>query len=94
EPTPFGLHDLKLAVAAVKEIKMPFGIVINRTNAPNTQTHVFCQEENCTLLGEIPNDRRIAEAYAKGQTLVDALPEYRDLFSKITKKIMKNGKRK
>ncbi len=94
EATPFGLHDLKLAIAAVKELKLPFGIIINRTNAQNTPTHAYCQKEKCTLLGEIPNDRRIAESYAHGQTLIDALPEYQGLFSEIAQKIVKNGKRR
>jgi len=30
EPTPFGLHDLKLAVDTLKELKKKFGVVVNR----------------------------------------------------------------
>ena len=32
EPTPFGLHDLKLAVDMVRELGLPFGVVVNRAS--------------------------------------------------------------
>jgi len=32
EPTPFGLHDLKLAIGAVKILGIPCGLVINRSD--------------------------------------------------------------
>lgn len=30
EPTPFGLHDLKLAADTTRELRKPFGVVVNR----------------------------------------------------------------
>ena len=30
EPTPFGLHDLKLARAAVRSLGIPAGLIVNR----------------------------------------------------------------
>jgi len=87
EPTPFGLHDLKLAVDTVREIAIPFGVVINRVGIGDERVHLFCREENVPILLEIPDDRRIAEAYSKGYLIVDALPEYRGLFESLTEKI-------
>lgn len=80
EPTPFGLNDLKLAVDMVRELQIPFGIVINRMGIGDDRVHRYCAGENITILLEIPDDRRIAEAYSKGMLIVDALPEYRGLF--------------
>ena len=32
EPTPFGLHDLKIAVALVRKMSIAFGVVLNKAN--------------------------------------------------------------
>jgi MinD superfamily P-loop ATPase len=83
EPTPFGLHDLKLAVDMVKEMGIPFGVVINRVGVGDDRVHKFCGEKKIPILLEIPDDRRIAEVYSNGKLIVDSLPEYRSLFSSL-----------
>jgi MinD superfamily P-loop ATPase len=77
EPTPFGLHDLTLAVDMVRELAIPFGVVVNRVGIGDDRVHAFCGKENIPIVLEIPDDRRIAEAYSRGRLIVDALPEYR-----------------
>ena len=95
EPTPFGLHDLKLAVDMVRALRIPFGVVVNRVGIGDERVHSFCREENIPVLLEIPDDRRIAEAYSKGRVIVEALPEYRGLFQSLIEKTMdfKNAER-
>jgi len=88
EPTPFGLHDLTLAVDMIRELKVPFGVVVNRVGMGDDRVHVFCKEQNIPVLLEIPDDRRIAEAYSRGELIVNALPEYRGLFLSLIAKIM------
>ena len=83
EPTPFGLHDLKLAVDTVRELHLPFGVVINRVGIGDDRVHRFCKAESIPLLLEIPNDRRIAEAYSRGELIVEALPEYCAHFERL-----------
>jgi MinD superfamily P-loop ATPase len=83
EPTPFGLHDLKLAVDTVRELRLPFGVVINRIGIGDDRVQRFCAAEYIPVLLEIPEDRRIAEAYSRGELIVDALPEYRVLFEHL-----------
>jgi MinD superfamily P-loop ATPase len=83
EPTPFGLNDLRLAVEVVRELDLPFGVVINRAEEKEGLVHPYLEAEKIRLLAEIPDDRRIAEAYAQGQTITEALPEYAPLFSDI-----------
>ena len=88
EPTPFGLHDLKLAVDMVRELRIPFGVVVNRVGLGDERVHAFCEKENIAVLAEIPDDRRIADAYSKGYLVVEALPEYRGLFQGLLEKSM------
>jgi MinD superfamily P-loop ATPase len=83
EPTPFGLHDLTLAVDMVRELGIPFGVIVNRMGIGDDRVHAFCGEQNIPVLLEIPDDRRIAEAYSRGEVIVDALPEYRGLFESL-----------
>ena len=87
EPTPFGLHDLMLAVNMVRELRIPCGVVVNRVGIGDDRVHDFCKSENIPLLLEIPDDRRIAEAYSRGEIIADALPEYRNLFEGLWEKV-------
>lgn len=88
EPTPFGLNDLRLAVGMVRELGIPFGVVVNRAGIGDDRIHVYCRQEKIPLLLEVPDDRRIAEAYSRGSLIVDALPEYRGLFQTLIEKMM------
>lgn len=87
EPTPFGLNDLSLAVDMVRELKIPFGVIVNRVGSGDDRVHNYCAKENIPILLEIPDDRRIAEAYSRGILMVDALPEYQNLFQGLMSKI-------
>jgi MinD superfamily P-loop ATPase len=87
EPTPFGLNDLKLAIDVVSELKLPFGVVINRASESDDLVRPYLERHNIRLLVEIPNDRRIAEAYALGLPIVEALPSYSGIFVNLLRKI-------
>lgn len=77
EPTPFGLHDLRLAVETLAAVGRPCGIVVNRAEAGETLIHAYAAEAGVPLLLEIPYSRRIAEVCARGGGLLDACPELR-----------------
>jgi len=83
EPTPFGLNDLKLAVDMVRVLDIPFAVVINRSEPDEKMINEYCREENIAVLMEIPDDRRIAEAYSVGRMIVDILPEYKKNFVRL-----------
>jgi MinD superfamily P-loop ATPase len=84
EPTPFGLHDLRLAVEVARdELGLPVGVVINRDGVGDEGVNEYCEAESIPILMRIPLDRRIAEAYSDGETLVGALPEYREQFQDL-----------
>ena len=67
EPTPFGLHDLKLAVQTALAMNIPCGVVINRAGLGDSRVEDFCAAEAIPILLQIPDDRRIAEACSRGE---------------------------
>jgi MinD superfamily P-loop ATPase len=83
EPTPFGLHDLRLAAQATRELGIPAGVIINRDGMGNADVEVFCESEGLPILMRIPFERAIAEGIARGQTLIDIRPEYGDHFRRM-----------
>jgi len=91
EPTPFGLHDLKLAVSMLEQRGIPHGVVINRDEGDSGIITEFCQGAGVDVLIRIPFDRRIAEAYSRGDLLSECCPEYVDrlmiLFDSIVRRV-------
>ena len=87
EPTPFGLHDLRLAVEMIRTLDIPFGVIINRSDVGDKRVTEYCHCENIPLLMEIKTDRKIAEAYSKGIPMVNIVPEYRDHFRSLYTRI-------
>lgn len=83
EPTPFGLHDLKLAVETVRELALPFSVVINRFDQGDSGVEEYCQEEGVHVMLRIPHSRRMAECYSRGGTLPEAMPEFRSVLAGI-----------
>lgn len=79
EPTPFGLHDLKLMVELLNEMKIPFGVVINKSGIGNNDAYTYLLSEQITILGEIPFMKSYASNYASG-----------DLFQQIPSNIEKS----
>ena len=89
EPTPFGYHDLTLAVGVVRELDIPFGVIVNRANIGDDRVYQYCEAEHIEILMQIPMDRKIAETYSDGIPLIEALPEYKEKFNELFKKIVR-----
>ncbi|MDA8403022.1 MAG: ATP-binding protein [Desulfobacteraceae bacterium] len=87
EPTPFGLHDLTLAVETVKILGIPHGIIINRSDMGDNRVRDYALKENIPVLMEIPFDRKIAEQYSKGQLIAEVWPEWKEIFRELFQKI-------
>lgn len=87
EPTPFGLHDLQLAVGAVRVLGIPCGLVINRSDLGDDRVAAYAAQENIPVLMEIPFDRHIAEAYSRGELIVDLMPRWKERFFDLYGKI-------
>jgi len=76
EPTPFGLHDLKLAVEMVRTLKLPLAVVLNRSDIGDDQVQRYCASQRIPILAEIADDRAVAEAYSRGQLASDVVPSF------------------
>ena len=90
EPTPFGLHDLKLAVETMQTLGKKTGVVINRFGIGNDEVHNYCNEKELPVLAKIPNDRRIAELYSSGKLIYDEIHEVELQLEKIWDFLIKN----
>ncbi len=87
EPTPFGLNDLKLAVETVRKLGLPFGTVINRSDSGDNRVVRYCEEEKIRILLQIPESRKIAEAYSRGGTILSAEPALKEQFQTLSHSI-------
>jgi len=83
EPTPFGLNDLVLAVGMVRELGIRMGVVINRSDIGDQEVRTYCEAEGLPVLAEMPDDRRVAEAYARGKIATRAIPGYRLVYESL-----------
>jgi MinD superfamily P-loop ATPase len=83
EPTPFGLHDLKLAVEVVKHLDIPFGVIINRDGIGDENVVTFCQDQDIPILLKIPERKEIASLYSKGIALVHNSDEWHEMFALV-----------
>ncbi len=76
EPTPFGLHDLKIAVELLRKVRIPFGVVINRAGMGDDRVQNYLENENISLLGTLPHSLEAANAYSKGSLLINQVQGY------------------
>ena len=83
EPTPFGFHDFRLAHEAFAPLGKPMGAVINRAGLGDHSVQDYCRSKQLPILVEIPFERRLAEAYSKGQVLAETLPDMRNTFTAL-----------
>ena len=86
EPNPFGLHDLRMAVEALRILKMNFGVVINKSGDDKI-IEDFCSDEDIPILMRVPYDRYIAELYSKGIAFSTEIEEYKEEFLSLFEKI-------
>lgn len=91
EPTPFGLHDLRLAVELAREMELKFAVAINRDGLGDDAVEKYCRQEGIDIALRLADDRRIAEAYSSGDLLIDKLPEYREHFAGLAERLGANG---
>ncbi len=93
DPTPFGLNDLKLSVDMCRSMGIEPVVIVNRAEYRDDSLKKYCEEEDLEIIGEIPDDRSIAETYSNGDIIVDQSERYDSLFRKLAKDILEAGEK-
>ncbi len=75
EPTPFGLHDLKIAIATLKAVELPFGVLINKADSGDSGVVEYCEQEGIEVLFKINQVAKIAKEYSTGKNILPQIPE-------------------
>ncbi len=89
EPTPFGLNDLALAVEAARALELPTSVIVNRSDVGDGRVVEYCAREGLDIWLEIPNDRAVAEAYARGVLPAEAVDGYRDGVARVAERLLR-----
>jgi MinD superfamily P-loop ATPase len=87
EPTPFGFHDLVLAVKTMRELDRKFGVVINRDGTGYQAVDEYCKKEHITVMARIPDSRQIAESYSNGNLDFSENPVFSQALQQVKRHI-------
>lgn len=83
EPTPFGLHDLELAMAAVRRMKLPVEVIVNRSIGDDAAIDDLCRARAVPVIARFPEDRAVAAAYAEGRPMIEAGAEWAKQYDEL-----------
>ncbi|HHW40968.1 MAG TPA: P-loop NTPase [Syntrophomonadaceae bacterium] len=83
EPTPFGRHDLDLAIQLVRQMRIPHGVIINRAGSNNEIIVDLCNKRNVPILLVIPFSTRFAAMGAKGIPFSRVMPDWQKEFRRL-----------
>jgi len=89
EPTPFGLYDLQLTVDLIKELEIPFGVIVNKAGLGNDATYRYLEENQIELLGNIPFSRNYASLYAKGELIENISTDTNEYYRETVEKLFR-----
>lgn len=87
EPTPFGLHDVRLAIDMARQLGIVHGVLINRADIGDSGVREHCAASGVPIVGEIGYDDRLARAYSRGEVICQTIAEYRERFTRILRQI-------
>lgn len=89
EPTPFGLHDLRIMVQVLEPMGIPFGVVVNRAGLGDKKVYRYCEEKKIPIMLEIPYQRKIAELYSRGIPLSSEIVGWKEKFKELFEQVRK-----
>lgn len=87
EPTPFGVSDMKMVIEMLRNLNIPFGVVVNKAGLGDREIYKYCEEEGIQILEEISYSREIAELCAHGTLFSQKIEGYGERFFKLFQKI-------
>ena len=83
EPTPFGRHDLGIALKLVRQMKIPHGVIINRAGGGNEIIEELCAKDGIPVLLKIPFTTQLASLGARGIPFSKVLPFWQEKFDQV-----------
>jgi len=90
EPTPFGLHDLQLALEVARKLKVPHAVFVNKVGLPGVDICAFCDSKGVPIIGQLPQDIQIARDYSEGR-LIAAEAQHRGTFQGLLERVLKEA---
>jgi MinD superfamily P-loop ATPase len=87
EPTPFGLYDLDIALKVLEKMKIPRGVLVNKSGISDRKIYGYLEKRGIPMLMEIPLDRKIAEIYSRGEIFALKMPEWQAGFAGLMERI-------
>lgn len=88
EPTPFGAHDLRLAVEMARALGLQMSAVINRASLGGTDVRRLLEDAQIPVVAEVPFDREISDAYARGERVVDRVASFRRVVDRLVDRLL------
>lgn len=92
DPTPFGVHDFKLALRAFESLGKPLATIINRSGQPSAaaceaELLDFCEKKGLPVAARLPFDRDAAARAAAGRHPMLDSEQWRTRFSEAARKL-------
>jgi MinD superfamily P-loop ATPase len=75
-------------IEVCRRLEVPCGVVINRSFGEDREVESLCKAKGVPVLLKVPFDRKVAEVYAKGGTLLEAMPELAERLNEVFFEIM------
>jgi len=88
EPTPFGLHDLDLAVRMCRALGVPVAAMINRSDLGDDRVREYLDDQTIPILGSVPFDTEIATVCARGGLAAKEIERFREIMNSVTDEVL------
>ena len=69
EPTPFGVNDMAIVVEMLREMSIPFAVVLNKAGQTDLLAEDYCAKNGIPILEKLHESREIAELLSRGGLL-------------------------
>jgi len=88
EPTPFGVSDLKMVVTMLRDINIPFGVVINKAFTGSKEIYDYLVCESIELIEEIKFDKEFARISGSGELISKKSVYFKEKIQNIIRKVL------
>jgi len=89
EHSPFGVHDLKLLLSALKDHAAPKEVILNKSEEDHEPLLSVCRDFGVPLIARLPFSEEAARKHARGEAFWH-LQEFRPVFLDLLKKLEEN----